>query len=237
MQKKTKFVLFAGKVDVKSLITGTRKDLYIEADRNHTPLPRPQMLSPDSVTSLLISIVTSVSGMGACPLDARLTHLGLNSFDIVRIANQIRTELEVRFGSHDGHMTMLVENLLGCEVCDVAKYIVDELSGLPQGNGGPPGSLQGSHAGHVTGGEVAIGGDDVTASKGRKRYSFLNSITSPAKKSARNLNVKPEHWDLQGSCDGHVTSVGNQVITVESWRRGQYFINGKYELALGAGPE
>ncbi len=166
-------IFHSGKVDVDSLLN--RND--------HTSwLHPPPDLSTNDITSLLLSIVSSVSNLEAPPTtDTKLTDMGVTSFDIVRIANQVEVEL---FGSHDHHMTMLVELLLESDISQAAEYISKEISLCSSRN------------------------DDT-----RKRILETDSNALRASKKPRNL------YSEVGSHAGHVT--------VESWRRGQYFINGK----------
>lgn len=166
-------------MDVDSLLSGNVEDAH---DRLH-----PHALSLDFITSLLVSVATTVSELTACPTDARLTNLGLNSFDIVRIANQAEAELGARFGSHDSHMTTLVQKLLDNDIASAAKYIYEEIS------------LQKASE------------ED---SGGKKRSLQLKPGAEQASKRSRRSS------GLAGrSHAGH--------MRVESWRRGQYFINGK----------
>lgn len=196
---------------------------------------------PDSVMSLLLSAVTFLSGLTICPPHSRLLHLGLDSFDVVRIANEVGRELEAQFGSCDGHVTGLEEVLLEREIVDVVKYIVDELTSGGRGSIAPSNAIEGSH--HVTGEGVVIGEDtppnlrrarsaslDSGVSAARERWGLEGSheshvtdigdqVVSPASKRVR--------MDSGRSCEGHLTSAGGQMSVVESWRRGQYFRNGK----------
>ena len=175
-----------GKVDVHSLLSGSR-----EGDSSHTHRLHPHAVTLDAVTSLLVSVVTTVSKLTTCPsTNARLTNLGLNSFDIVRIANQAEAELGTCFGSHDSHMTKLVQKLLDDDIASAAVYIYEEISSRKTQREGE--------------------GD----SRGRKRsFQPKPDIQQAGKRSRRSIGSPG------GSHACH--------MRVESWRRGQYFVNGK----------
>ena len=120
------------------------------------------------------------------------------------------TAIEGKYGSHDSHMTSLEEKLLECELRTVAEYIVNELCAKRRDI---------SHLGldtssHVTT-EVGVATSGVR-NKGIKRTSSPDSSNlTVAKRSAA------------GGC-GHVTRPLSHVTSsVECWRRGQYFINGR----------
>lgn len=200
-------------MDITSLASETNEDLYIGGNHcNHTPWPNPQMLSLESITSLLTTtIVSSSSGLKACPMDATLANLGLNSFDIIRIANQIRDELDERLGSHDCHMSMLLEKLFDCKVGSVAEYIASELSSWHQHRGARDQSVDEEY-------------------KAKKRPTFQDSDLVHISKR---LKPGPEVFtEAMASAEDHVTVQKDHVTTVESWRRGQYFINGKYVIII-----
>ena len=181
---------------------------------SHTPKLHPHVPSLELVTSLLVSVVTTVSSLAVCPTDVKLMDMGLNSFDIVRIANQIpielercfgscdshmTTNLEDHFGSHDSHMTMLVQMLLDSDIESVVHYITTELS----------------------------------SSVTRKRSLELNADPLQTTKKLRGEPViaKESHAGhvtvMEKSRVGHVTVNQADHATVRSWRRGQHFINGK----------
>lgn len=214
--------IIIGKVDIDSLVGGTSKEACPSASCGHTSLPHPcNTFSLDSVTSLVMTTVKSLAGLKVCPDDARLTQLGVDSFEVVKIANQIEKELGEWLGSCDCHMTGLVEKLLEDSVCCVAEYIFNELSDpspCSSGRGTTPAleeaeALRGSYAGHVTGGEASVE---------RKRHSHLDTTPPLASKRFKRPNAIARQ-----SCAGHVTGAGSGTVVVESWRRGQYFINGK----------
>ena len=186
--------MITGKVDINALISNN-------TEVSHAHMPHPlQPPSLDSISSLLISIISTSGGLGASRglrafpslLNSKLLHLGLTSFDIVRIANQIHSQLlGDNTGSHDRHMTMLTEKLLECEVFHVAEYLVAELAAL----------WSSSAEGAGQGKRLLQDGSQLLASKRSK-------VTSE---------------DMRG----HMTDRRDHVIKVESWRRGQYFINGR----------
>jgi hypothetical protein len=134
-------------------------------------------------------------------MEAKLTDLGLNSFDIVRIANQIEVELGVG-APHGSHMTMLVEKLLDCELNAVVEYIVDSLV---------------TCEGHVTltgkerRGLCRSRGDDEFQGGDTKWLKVGRDITT---------NHVTDATDHVPASRGHTATV-----TVNWWRRGQCFVN------------
>ena len=121
------------------------------------------------------------------------------------------TALEDRYGSHDSHMTSLEEKLLECELRTVAEYIVDELCAK---------RCNISHIGLETSSHVTT---EVGVATSGERNKGIKRTSSP---DSSNLTVAKRSASA-GGC-GHVTRPPSHVTSsVECWRRGQYFINGR----------
>ena len=185
---------FAGKVDVSSLVSG---ELNHENPSSPTHLPHP-LMTMESASSLLVSTVCTLTGLGACPLDSKLSDLGLNSFDVVRIANQLEEELgaiwrshDSCLRSHDSRMTLLVEKLLDSKVGCVAEYITTEMEAMSE-------------------------------RRGAKRLPTQDSSLDFSTKKAR-----PSDGGGEEVHSSHMTCNRSHMTSVESWRRGQGFLNGK----------
>ena len=227
---------FAGKVDISSLVN---KDRHSALSFGHTHFPCPLVLSRDSVSSLLVSTICTLSDLGACPLDAKLTDLGLNSFDIVRIANQIMTELgsggrshgslmakgnEVGV-SHDSHMTMLMEKLFDRKLSIVVDYIVERLVVSCDSHRMPAGEQER----HGILSRVRTSSEELPSNNKRSKVDAGSKF---GERSKVGLGSKVDERS-SGGCEpnpndnetDHVTD-GRDRLTVESWRRGQCFVNG-----------
>ena len=190
---------------MKSLINRTEKDIYLDEEQT-TPLqPCPDTSSLDLVASLLISTVDSLTGVGVPSLETKLTHLGINSFDIVRIANQIEIDHSQRFGSHDCHMPQLLEKLFECDITGVSGYIIGTMSSW---------GFQDSK-------------DKDAIHNSRKRSSMSEPDTTSSSKKYRDSSASQKTIDL--SHDGHVSTSEHHMSPsiVESWIRGKHFINGR----------
>ena len=157
------------------------------------------MLSLDFITSLLMSSVTSLSLLDACSLDTSLLSSGVNSFDIVRIANQVEAEIENAMNLPNIKIPQLLEKLFECNIGEVCQFIADRLSEMLQ---------------------------NLKSATSRKRLAAHD--TSPSHDSKKLMRVS--NVIAGGSHESHMISPEDHVTTtsiVESWRRGQYFINGK----------
>ena len=161
-------------------------------------------------TSLLTSAILSQTGQSSWDLvlNTRLTDAGLDSFDIVRLANQITAELVGIFGVSTPPMPNMVEKMLDGNIDEVASYMASLLTSA---------SLVTSEA--------------CSSERTCKRPSLMAPELARAHKLAKHgsdsrvascgRDVPPAKHVMH--CRDHVTST-----LVESWRRGQYFINGRF---------
>lgn len=149
---------------------------------SHTPSHTHSTSS--AVTDTLASIVTSLTPLDTCSPSNKLVDVGLDSFDIIRIANEIELTFGVKSKSHDSHMTQLVEKLFDCELGDVGLYVADWLRSSRK---------------------RAAEEEDITSIKKLRGGSHVDHVTT-----------------CRGSHADHMTDVA-----VKSWRRGQYFLNGR----------
>lgn len=220
----------------------------LEMARGHAHLPCPPFLSHDSVSSLLISIICTLSDLGACPLDAKLTELGLNSFDAVRIANQIMAELGggggtrdshmIKVGlSHDGHMTMLMEKLLNCQLKEVVEYIVECLVVSCDSHMIPTGEQEGrgicrvrasSQESESKRSKVSVGSNIERSRVGTGSGVERSKVGTGSKFDERSNDVR-ELKPNDNVCRAHViySRGSSATVRMESWRRGQCFVNGR----------
>ena len=187
----------------------------------HVPHPQQQQQQqqddPPSLSSdmhrLLTSAVCSVGGLASCPAHSKLLTLGLDSFDVARIANHVETTLLTSAGGRaggrvkvpydddgggsGGHVTELMGWLLENIIEEVAEYLAERL--LSEGR-----SQQ----------------RQLEKRKPRRQDDDDGGLVSKRPK----VMLHPE--DSRGVVERSKVKVAGGV-KVESWRKGQCFVNGR----------
>ena len=148
----------------------------------------------EQMMSFLISIIKSLTGHSLLTSMTRLTSIGIDSFDIVRLSNRISADIRGL-----GHLTSsfdaLLEKLLDETLEEVAKYLQCEIHASA--------SLLPSSRKRLS--------TDLTSNEGSKKVESGGTVSMPSE-------------------DSHVIHYKEHAtnICIESRRRGQYFINGRY---------
>lgn len=153
----------------------------------------------DQLIAILYSNLKPFTGHASVTMETRLTHIGLDSFQILQLSNQITEELEqlaYPTSSLDGLLEKLLDKTLG----KVVDYLELRFC-LPE-------SVQ------------------VFSFSSRKRpLATADCVESTGEdkrmKQDSGSGLVPGDGGV-ASCDGHVIG-----IVVESRRRGQYFINSR----------
>ena len=144
---------------------------------------------------------------------------GTDSFDVVRLANQITTELDAMFGADSPPLPQLVEKLLDCRLGEVIDYMIRAVN-----------EALFVHS-HITSGCASHHPSDNPDDNGH-----ADELAS-CKSGSSQISCDQHVLSLKGhvvpktrviSFRGHVTG----SVVVESWRRGQHFINGRYKVQL-----
>ena len=124
---KLNFLLFhlSGKIDVKSLVSHTIPDIYLSPSN---PATQHQQILSDIIL-ILKSAATVVLGVHSWASHERLIDLGANSFDIVRVANLIESEIRnvSSCRSNELELLNLVEYLFTESRDGVVAYIRTEM--------------------------------------------------------------------------------------------------------------
>ncbi len=119
--------VFAGKVDVKQLVSGRSPELYL----TNVPGDLPPLSAANGpltfLREMLQSAALQLAGVSAWPDHQRILEVGADSFNVVSISNQIEQELERAVGHPLPAMAELVEQLLTKPLRDVIAYLVDQV--------------------------------------------------------------------------------------------------------------
>ena len=194
-----------GKADLKSLINCSYPDIYLSMDTTamvsqNTSTILSRHLSACDVTELLLSVTSDLLGLNTWPDWSCILELGVNSFDVVRLANQFEVELRRKAGNTP-KLPQLVDQLLSRNLCEVTSYILNQMSSCP------------ANAGHVNGGHALVEAAAAQDQDARKRLRSelpVQDLVPPAKmlrtRSASSTD-KVQRWS--------------------AWRRGQYFEDGE----------
>ena len=87
-------------------------------------------LRAHDVAELLLSVTSDLLGLNSWPDQSCILELGVNSFDVVRLANQFEFELRQKTGSIP-ELPQLVDQLLARSLCEVTSYVLSQMSNCP----------------------------------------------------------------------------------------------------------
>ena len=213
-----------------------------------TAHPGKTLRQPDwvEIKSLLRSVARRLLGLAEWPEDECLLDLGANSFDVVRVSNQFDLELENGFpvgSSSDVNQSpavpTLVEILLSESLHHAALHVAREISDRVAGVSSEPavtvsggaataedslkiGSLV-SRKRRRSNGEGGHGsGEQAFGKRSREPTAGSHELTAGSHEPTAG-----SHEPTAGSHEPTTRGVG-EGLPYRAWRRGQYFINGRY---------